>query len=416
MAQLSRSRVADVRDFILSRDEIDEAPLEDSPDPFWQGLSGVGSMIWFDTGDIDAASSNWSAEMSALTTNNSLLNKEVQKGIYDDLIVRAKEMLGSMEPDDLVMEVAFILNAVHGMRLARRFNADVSVELHTGISYDVEAIAHYGKRFHEINPDRFIVKVPFTSDGILGARVIREAGIRVNLTLGFSARQNVIAAVVSKPNFVNVFLGRLNSFVADNGLGTGNMIGEKTTLASQRSVHSVTQEFVEPVHQIAASIRGAGQLEALAGVDVITMPTDVAEEAKQRLRGPLQRRLSRRAEGPRRRESGSHRHAVGRAQGGDRLRPDARRRPAGFGHRGSAHRRRDGLPRRLSPAFARGSRRDRRRRQDPQLRSVEEANRVGRGGNRDVDERSGARHLRRRPGRPGRADSRTGPLTGAYGE
>ena len=285
MAQLSRSRVADVRDFILSRDEIDEAPLEDSPDPFWQGLSGVGSMIWFDTGDIDAASSNWSAEMSALTTNNSLLNKEVQKGIYDDLIVRAKEMLGSMEPDDLVMEVAFILNAVHGMRLARRFNADVSVELHTGISYDVEAIAHYGKRFHEINPDRFIVKVPFTSDGILGARVIREAGIRVNLTLGFSARQNVIAAVVSKPNFVNVFLGRLNSFVADNGLGTGNMIGEKTTLASQRSVHSVTQEFVEPVHQIAASIRGAGQLEALAGVDVITMPTDVAEEAKQSLRG-----------------------------------------------------------------------------------------------------------------------------------
>lgn len=285
MPLISDSRVDEVRTFVLERPEIEEQRITDSPDPFWQGFIRAGSTPWLDTGDIDAAGSNWSAEMAALTTNNSLLNTEVQKGIYDDLIGEAAKVLGSMEPDDLVTEIAFILNAVHGMRLSRRFDADVSVELHTGVSYDVAAIEHYGTRFHAINPEQFIVKVPFTSDGILGARKLRQTGIRVNLTLGFSARQNAVAALVAKPNYVNVFLGRLNSFVADNGLGTGNMVGEKTTLASERTVHSLTADFTDPVHQIAASIRDAGQLETLAGIDVITMPTAVAEEAKQKLSG-----------------------------------------------------------------------------------------------------------------------------------
>jgi transaldolase len=171
------------------------------------------------------------------------------------------------------------------MRLTRLFGADVSVELHTDVSYDAEDIVHYGRRFHAINPDRFIVKVPFTPAGILGARRLRDSGIRVNLTLGFSARQNAIAALVAKPNFVNVFLGRLNSFVADNNLGSGKMVGEKATLASQRTVTRLTASYETPVRQIAASIRGAGQIEALAGVDVFTMPTHVAEQARSELSG-----------------------------------------------------------------------------------------------------------------------------------
>ena len=45
--------------------------------------------------------------------------------------------------------------------------------------------------------------------------------VPVNLTLGFSARQNVLTSVFARPTYCNVFLGRLNSVVADHGLGDG---------------------------------------------------------------------------------------------------------------------------------------------------------------------------------------------------
>jgi transaldolase len=99
------------------------------------------------------------------------------------------------------------------------------------------------------------------------------------MTLEFSARQNYLAARFSNPSYVNVFLGRLNADVADNQLGSGNLAGEKATLASQAGVDEVNGELKSrpPVRQIAASLRSADQAPALAGVDVFTMPLKVAE-------------------------------------------------------------------------------------------------------------------------------------------
>jgi transaldolase len=114
----------------------------------------------------------------------------------------------------------------------------VSVELHTDLSHDLEGIVSYGERFAEIEPDRFIVKVPLTPTGLIGARRLRDQGIRVNFTLGFSARQNVFAAEIARPNYVNIFLGRLNAFVAHNELGSGENVGERAALASQAAVAS----------------------------------------------------------------------------------------------------------------------------------------------------------------------------------
>ena len=38
----------------------------------------LGSELWLDTGDIEAAAEPWTEEFTALTTNNTLLNAEVQ--------------------------------------------------------------------------------------------------------------------------------------------------------------------------------------------------------------------------------------------------------------------------------------------------------------------------------------------------
>jgi transaldolase len=254
-------------------------------DLFWGNLKNTGTELWLDTGDIGEAEKIWTREMTALTTNNTLLNNEIQKGIYDDLIQEANRILTSFDLPKRVLGIAFILNARHGLRLVERFGGKVSVELHTDLAHDLEGIVAYGQRFHEISPDHFIVKVPYTSTGLLGARKLRQLGISVNFTLEFSARQNAVVAAVVKPDYLNVFLGRLNAFVADNNLGDGRFAGEKATWASQQIVKSLTRHNDVPTKLIAASMRGADQLESLAGIDVFTIPVKVAAEGRRQLSG-----------------------------------------------------------------------------------------------------------------------------------
>ena len=252
-----------------------------SPNPAWTRLRQLGTDLWLDTGDMEEAARLWSAEFTALTTNNTLLNKEIQKGLYDDWIPSAADAARADEPalegHDLVLEIAFALNARHGLRLVERFNADVSVELHTDLAHDVERSVAYGERYHAICPDRFIVKVPLTSHGLVAARRLTDQGIRVNFTLGFSARENVLIACVARPDYLNVFMGRLNAYVSDEGLGDGQLVGERTTLATQTAVRALREKLGTKTRLIAASMRSGEQVEALAGLDVYTMPLGVAE-------------------------------------------------------------------------------------------------------------------------------------------
>ena len=272
-----------IREFVLKN--LDEKLKTGIKDPFWESLRNTGTELWLDTGDMDEAEVNWSAEMSALTTNNTLLNNEIQKGIYDNFIEDAKSIVKDLPADDRVKEIAFILNARHGLRLAKRFGGFVSVELHTDTSADLKAIDYYGKRYHEICPDQFIVKVPYTAEGLLGARQLKNSGIRINFTLEFSARENVIVTRVARPDYVNVFLGRVGAYMINNKLGDGTGAGEKAVIASQKWVTELSAKNPWRTKLIAASLRNHNQLELLAGTDVFTMPPKVAASGRQSLSG-----------------------------------------------------------------------------------------------------------------------------------
>ncbi|MCB9892018.1 MAG: transaldolase [Planctomycetes bacterium] len=249
--------------------------------PAWHPIKERGTTLWLDTGDIGAAERLWCEEFDALTTNNTLLNKEVQKGIYDEFVpVAAKEIRGveaGISDHDLVLELAFCLNARHGLELVQTFGAHVSVELHTDLAHDIEASVAYGRRYAAICPDKFIVKVPLTASGIIAARRLADDGIPVNFTLGFSARQNLLVALLAKPEWCNVFMGRINAFLADNGYGSGENAGERATQASQHVCTEMRKAGRSPTKQIGASMRSFAQVPALAGLDVYTMPVAVAE-------------------------------------------------------------------------------------------------------------------------------------------
>ncbi len=265
-------------------------------DPVWAKLRKVGTRLWLDTGDLEGARSLWTAEMEALTTNNTLLNKEIQKGIYDEEIPRVARALREAEPGmeekDLVREVSLYLNARHGLKLVEAFGARVSVEVHTGLAHDLEGTVETARFLHSIDPQHFLVKIPLTPAGILATRKLARTGVPVNHTLGFSARQNLVVAALAGPSYVNVFMGRLNAWTAANGLGDGRLVGEKATQASQREILAL-REKGRPTRQIGASMREGNQVALLAGLDVFTMPLKVAREFHQSPAGALESCLSR---------------------------------------------------------------------------------------------------------------------------
>ncbi|MGE5406545.1 MAG: transaldolase family protein, partial [Methanosarcina sp.] len=272
-----------ISDFVWKN--LNEKHLTVKTDPFWEALRKTGTELWLDTGDMEEAEANWTAEMSALTTNNTLLNNEIQKGIYDVFISESKSIVRDLPQEERVKEIAFILNARHGLRLAQKFRGYISVELHTDTAHDIKAIVNYGKRYHDMCPEQFIVKVPYTAEGLIGARLLKEAGVRVNMTLGFSARENVLATRIAHPDYVNVFVGRISAYMIDNKLGDGSGAGEMAVISSQNWVTGLSAENKWPTWQIAASLRNPNQLELLAGVDVFTMPPKVAVAGHKELSG-----------------------------------------------------------------------------------------------------------------------------------
>ena len=252
--------------------------------PRWQRMKELGTELWLDTGDPDEIESLWTREFNAVTTNNTLLNKEIQKGTYDELIPRARRLLrevADLTPEQERLELAFILNARHALSLVERFDAFVSVEEHTDLANDAGAAVGYARRYYAICPERFFVKLPLTPAGVLATRRLASEGIPVNHTLGFSARQNYLVTRIGQPQFCNVFLGRLNSFVTDNELGDGNYVGERAAIASQQAVRGLRERHGLQTRQIGASLRNGEQVRDLAGLDVLTMPGKAAQPFRE---------------------------------------------------------------------------------------------------------------------------------------
>lgn len=260
-------------------DQFLDTPITNTSSKYWEKYIKTGTSLWLDTGDIDLAKNLWSDEFSALTTNNTLLNKEVQKGIYDNIIPTIAKYLKNTQGEIHIEDIAFCLNAIHGLRLVKIFNCQVSVELHTNIAHDINKIKDIGSKLHSICPKHFIIKVPFTSAGLVGARKLHEEGIPVNFTLDFSVRQNIFASIVAKANYSNVFLGRLGAYFKNNQLGEGLYIGEKVTLETQHCLRSIINKELGKTKLIAASIRTPEQLQHLLGTDIFTIPIDVAQKA-----------------------------------------------------------------------------------------------------------------------------------------
>ena len=111
-----------------------------------------------------------------------------------------------------------------------------------------------------------IVKIPTIPDGVRALSVLSKEGIRVNMTLVFSAPQALIVAKAGA-YFVSPFLGRLDDIGAD-GLGLLREIMD-IYKAYDFKTEVLAASLRHPLHVISAARMGAG---------IGTMPFKVFEQ------------------------------------------------------------------------------------------------------------------------------------------
>ena len=130
---------------------------------------------------------------------------------------------------------------------------------------DAEGMIAEGREIAKIHPN-MVVKIPMTIEGLKATKVLASEGIKVNVTLIFSANQALLAARAGAA-YVSPFLGRLDD-ISQPGIDLIDTVAEIFAL------HDIETEI------IAASVRHTMHVTecALAGADIATVPYKVIEQ------------------------------------------------------------------------------------------------------------------------------------------
>ena len=130
---------------------------------------------------------------------------------------------------------------------------------------DAEGMIREGREIAKIHPN-MVVKIPMTVEGLKACKVLSAEGVKVNVTLIFTANQALLAARAGAA-FVSPFLGRLDD-ISQRGVDLIREIAD---------IFAVTDLDTEI---IAASVRNPVHVTdcALAGADIATVPYAVIEQ------------------------------------------------------------------------------------------------------------------------------------------
>ena len=189
--------------------------------------------IFLDTAETDLIREKFSTGLvDGLTTNPTLIMKSGRKPeeVYQEII--------DIGVPDISMEVVGDRNEMlgEGRRLANKFDRQATI------------------------------KVPCTPDGLWVCKQLANSGVKVNVTLIFSASQAILAAKAGAA-YVSPFVGRVD----DNSFGGLCLVKE---IANIYKVQGVGTEV------LAASLRNVRDVGRAFeyGADIVTMPVGVFDK------------------------------------------------------------------------------------------------------------------------------------------
>ncbi len=185
------------------------------------------------------------------TANLDELAKGASWGILDG--VTTNPTLIAKEGRPLEEQVRRICDIVDG---------DISAEV---LATDTDGMVREGRILAKIHKN-IVVKCPLTRDGIKATRIFSQEGIRVNVTLCFTAAQALLAAKAGA-YIISPFIGRLDD-IATNGM---DII---------RDIVVIYKNYGYKTQILSASIRGPLHVveSAKAGAHIGTMPFKVLDQ------------------------------------------------------------------------------------------------------------------------------------------
>lgn len=188
------------------------------------------------------------------TANLAQIKKLNQMGVVDG--ITTNPTLVAKEPGEFEEIIAAICKEVRG---------DVSAEV---VSTNFDGMVVEAKRLSTIAPN-VVVKIPVIPEGLRATKAISQGGIRVNMTLVFSANQGLLAAKAGA-SFISPFIGRLDD------IGQRGMEVVEDLVRIRDNYHMKAEVLVgsirHPQHVLEA---------AKTGADIATMPPEVMEKMMQ---------------------------------------------------------------------------------------------------------------------------------------
>ena len=248
-----------------------------------------------DTGDIEAIAKY---KPQDATTNPSLLAKAAQMSQYRHLVEEAMRHSEQAGGDHQGRTAAFMdkLAVNFGCEILKIIPGRVSTEVDASFSFDTEGTVAKARSLiglykqAGVDPQRILIKIASTWEGIRAAERLEREGIHCNLTLLFSFAQ-AVACAEAKVTLISPFVGRIYDFYLKERGVKDIPLEEDPGVSSVVRIYNHFKKFDYATQVMGASFRKADQVLALAGCDLLTISPELLAELQKR-DGEIPRKLS----------------------------------------------------------------------------------------------------------------------------
>jgi len=248
------------------------------------------SIVVADTGDVESIAR---LKPQDATTNPSLLLKSAQDARYRPLLDAALAQ-AKAAGEDLSGAIDRLFVAF-GCEILKHVPGRVSTEVDPRLSFDTEASiakARHLIALYEaagVSRSRVLIKLATTWEGIRAAEKLERDGIHCNLTLLFGMAQ-AIACADAGVTLISPFVGRIYDWYCAQQKVADIPLEQDPGVASVTRIYNYYKQHGYHTEVMGASFRKVGQVEALAGCDLLTIAPDLLDQMAA-LPGELERRL-----------------------------------------------------------------------------------------------------------------------------
>lgn len=229
------------------------------------------------------------------TTNPTLILKAVQQPAYRPIL----DQVIHDNPDASSIELADQLLVAFGRKILEIVPGRVSTEVDARLSFDTQASIERALQIIDmydaagIDRERVLIKLASTWEGIQAAKALEAQGIHCNLTLMFCLPQ-ALACAQAKVRLISPFVGRIYDWhkkaAGEAWNDNASMGADDPGVRSVECIYNYYKTYDIPTQVMGASFRNIGQIQALAGCDLLTISPELLKQLQQET-GPLPRRL-----------------------------------------------------------------------------------------------------------------------------